>query len=163
MSTGKYDPLRRHLHQSNADELTLSLAEIEAILDAKLPPSARSQRAWWGNRRRGALQARAWLDVDYRVETIELDEQNYRDGHITFRRLGLYELRRKEGKVVWTGEMIRALRQQLGLSQVELADELGMRQQTISEWENSVYMPRRSSSKLLTFFAERAGFEYKAD
>ena len=163
MSTGKYDPLRQYLHQSNADELTLSLAEIEAILDAKLPPSARSQRAWWGNRRRGALQARAWLDVDYRVESIELEAADYRSGRITFRKLGLYELRREEGQVVWTGEMIRALRQRLGLSQMELADELGMRQQTISEWENSVYMPRRSSSKLLTFFAERAGFEYKAD
>ncbi len=163
MSTGKYDPLRHHLHQSNADELTLSLAEIETILDAKLPPSARSQRAWWGNRRRGALQARAWLDVDYRVETIELDEKNYRAGRVTFRKLGLYELRREGGEVVWTGEMIRALRQRLGLSQMELADELGMRQQTISEWENSVYMPRRSSSKLLTYFAEHAGFEYKAD
>ena len=163
MSTGKYDPLRYYLHQSNADELTLSLAEIEAILDAKLPPSARSQRAWWGNRRRGALQARAWLDVDYRVETIKLDTEDYRSGRIAFRKLGLYELRREEGQVVWTGEMIRALRQRLGLSQMELADELGMRQQTISEWENSVYMPRRSSSKLLTYFAERAGFEYKAD
>ncbi len=163
MSTGKYDPLRQYLQQSHADELTLSLAEIEELLGARLPPSARGQRAWWGNRRTGALQARAWLDVDYRVETIALDAENYRSGCITFRKLGLYELQRKEGKVVWTGQMIRALRQQLGLSQEELAEGLGMRQQTISEWENEVYAPRRSSTKLLTFFAERAGFEYKAD
>jgi DNA-binding transcriptional regulator YiaG len=36
----------------------------------------------------------------------------------------------------WTKEDIRALRQHLKLTQVKLAEELGTRQQTISEWEN---------------------------
>jgi len=50
----------------------------------------------------------------------------------------------------------------LGLSQRELAEELGTRQQTISEWETGQYRPRGASVRLLTLVAERAGFQYEA-
>ena len=58
---------------------------------------------------------------------------------------------------------INALRKHLGLTQQELADELGTRQQTISEWETGMYKPRGTSITLLTIVAERAHFEYKAE
>jgi len=51
----------------------------------------------------------------------------------------------------------------LGLTQQKLADEMGTRQQTISEWETGMYQPRGASSRLLTIIAERADFEYQAD
>lgn len=60
----------------------------------------------------------------------------------------------------WDATKVRSLRQHLGLSQGELADELGTRQQTISEWETGRYSPRGASSRLLSIVAERAGFEY---
>ncbi len=41
-----------------------------------------------------------------------------------------------------------------------MADELGTRQQTVSEWETSLYRPRGASARLLTIIAERAGFKY---
>ena len=66
-------------------------------------------------------------------------------------------------KVRWDGEGIRALRRHLGLTQQELADELGTRQQTISEWETGMYQPRGASSRLLTIIAERAEFKYQVD
>jgi len=50
----------------------------------------------------------------------------------------------------------------LGLTQQRMADELGTRQQTISEWETGMYRPRGASSRLLTIIAERAGFDYEA-
>ena len=62
----------------------------------------------------------------------------------------------------WDSERIRALRRHLGLTQRELADRLGTRQQTISEWEKGMYKPRGASSTLLSIVAERAKFEYKA-
>ena len=62
----------------------------------------------------------------------------------------------------WDGEQIHALRRHLGLTQHELADRLGTRQQTISEWETGMYKPRGASSTLLSIVAERAKFEYKA-
>jgi len=63
----------------------------------------------------------------------------------------------------WDSEQIRALRRHLGLTQRELADRLGTRQQTISEWEIGLYKPRGASSTLLSIVAERAKFEYEAN
>jgi DNA-binding transcriptional regulator YiaG len=51
----------------------------------------------------------------------------------------------------------------MDLSQAELAERLGVRQQTISEWETGVYQPKRAMSRLLTLVAERAGFPYRTE
>lgn len=63
----------------------------------------------------------------------------------------------------WDSERIRALRSHLGLTQRAMAESLGTRQQTISEWEIGLYQPRGASSTLLSIVAERANFKYKAD
>jgi len=70
--------------------------------------------------------------------------------------------RRKKKKRQWSKEEVRALRQHLNLTQVKLAEELGTRQQTISEWEKGIYRPRGTSATLLSIVAERSGFAYKA-
>ena len=62
----------------------------------------------------------------------------------------------------WDSSHIRALRSHMGLTQRELAETLGTRQQTISEWEKGLYRPRGASSTLLTIVAERAQFRYRA-
>jgi len=49
------------------------------------------------------------------------------------------------------------------LTQAKLAKELGVRQQTVSEWEKGVYTPTRAFSKYLTIVAEKASFHYEAD
>jgi len=69
---------------------------------------------------------------------------------------------RRKPKVHWDSEGIKALRAYLGLTQQELADELGTRQQTISEWETGMYRPRGASATLLSLIAERASFNYTA-
>ncbi|OGO21991.1 MAG: hypothetical protein A2Z28_03680 [Chloroflexi bacterium RBG_16_51_9] len=66
------------------------------------------------------------------------------------------------GRRQWDRQRIRALRSHLGLTQRELADRLGTRQQTISEWEIGLYTPRGASATLLSMVAERAEFEYRA-
>jgi len=63
----------------------------------------------------------------------------------------------------WKKESIRALRRHLGLTQTKLAEELGIRQQTISEWETGMYQPRGTSATLLSIVAERSGFAYQAE
>jgi len=68
---------------------------------------------------------------------------------------------RKEKTVRWDGRRVRALRTHLGVTQEELAEELGTRQQTISEWETGKYRPRGTSSTLLGVVAERCGFTYR--
>ena len=67
------------------------------------------------------------------------------------------------GQRNWDSEQIRALRLHLGLTQRELAERLGTRQQTISEWELGLYKPRGASSTLLSIVAERAEFGYEVD
>ena len=62
--------------------------------------------------------------------------------------------------MIWDAARVRALRQHLGLSQSELARELNVRQQTVSEWETGQYRPRGASARLLSLVAERAGFRY---
>lgn len=47
------------------------------------------------------------------------------------------------------------------LSQAEMAQELGIRQQTVSEWETGKYQPRGASATLLSVVAERADFHYE--
>jgi DNA-binding transcriptional regulator YiaG len=62
----------------------------------------------------------------------------------------------------WDKERIQALRHHLGLTQQEMAERLGTRQQTISEWETGMYQPRGASSTLLSMVAEKADFTYEA-
>jgi DNA-binding transcriptional regulator YiaG len=69
---------------------------------------------------------------------------------------------KKEKQNRWDGEKIRALRTHLNLTQNEMAEQLGTRQQTISEWEKGMYCPRGASSTLLSIVAERAKFKYQA-
>ena len=60
----------------------------------------------------------------------------------------------------WDAESIRALRLFLDVSQSVFANYLGVRQQTVSEWETGVYRPRGASGTLLSLIAEQASFRY---
>ncbi|MFP4436790.1 MAG: helix-turn-helix domain-containing protein [Chloroflexaceae bacterium] len=60
----------------------------------------------------------------------------------------------------WNSRRIKALREHLQLTQRQMADELQVRQQTISEWETGIHTPHRSTQKILSMVAERAGFDY---
>jgi DNA-binding transcriptional regulator YiaG len=62
----------------------------------------------------------------------------------------------------WNKERVQALRRHLGLTQQRMADQLGTRQQTISEWETGMYQPRGASATLLSMVAKEARFEYDA-
>lgn len=68
----------------------------------------------------------------------------------------------KDNREQWNSERIQALRRHLGLTQRELSDRLGTRQQTISEWETGMYQPRGASATLLSIIAEQAKFHYQA-
>jgi DNA-binding transcriptional regulator YiaG len=63
----------------------------------------------------------------------------------------------------WDEQSIKALRQHLGLTQVEMAAKLGTRQQTISEWEKGMYQPRGTSVTLLSIVADGSGFAWDAE
>lgn len=154
----KYQPLLEYLRQSDRQEVTLTFVELETLLGTSLPESARQKRSWWSNRSRGALQASAWMSAGYAVEALDLAAEQ-----VTFRKPpAVYQIKRAKDTLLWDSESIRALRSHMGLTQAELAKELGMRQQTISEWEKGLYSPTRATSKHLTLVAEKAEFRYEA-
>jgi DNA-binding transcriptional regulator YiaG len=155
----KYQPLLEFLRDSNQDDVTLTFAEIEALMNDSLPDSARSKRAWWSNRGQGALQASAWMEAGYRVEDVDLDSQR-----VTFRRpTSKPKAQRVGDTALWNSELIKELRLHMGLTQAEFAKQLGVRQATVSEWENGVYEPTRSKSKHLELVAQMVGFAYQQE
>lgn len=66
-------------------------------------------------------------------------------------------------KFIWDAQNIKTLRTHLGLTQDALSEQLGTRQQTISEWERGMYCPRGASAKLLSIIAEKANFSYQVE
>jgi DNA-binding transcriptional regulator YiaG len=72
---------------------------------------------------------------------------------------------RKANKTLfsWDEKSIKALRQHLGFTQMEMATKLGTRQQTISEWEKGMYQPRGASVTLLSIVADSAGFQWDTE
>jgi putative transcriptional regulator len=68
---------------------------------------------------------------------------------------------RRRVRYQWDAESVRALREHLGMTQQQMSEELGTRQQTISEWETGMYRPRGGMNRLLTLVAERVGFAYQ--
>ena len=151
----KYRPLFDTLSQSGKDQVVLTFGEIEARLAGKLPPSARLSRSWWSNRR-GILPASAWMEAGYQVVDVDLAGER-----VTFRRpVRRYEIRREGDIILWDSGLVKALRSHMDMNQTQFAGELGVRQQTISEWENGIYAPSRAMCKYLSLVADRAGFTY---
>ena len=155
----KYSPLFNYLRECGEKDITLSFAEIERMLIRPLPKSAHKNRGWWSNRRTGLSQSKAWMEAGYHVIGLSLEEKT-----VSFRKpTAVYNVEREDGVVMWDGPLIWTLRHHMDLSQADMAEELGVRQQTISEWETGMYRPKRSMSKYLMMIAEKAGFTYGED
>ncbi|WP_420889982.1 DUF7662 domain-containing protein [Deinococcus psychrotolerans] len=75
----KYVRLAEHLRRSSQDSLTLTYEEMEGILHAPFPSSARKHRAWWSNSVQGHSQASAWLNERWQVASVQ-------PGSVTFQR-----------------------------------------------------------------------------
>jgi hypothetical protein len=152
-SGSKYVGLYEALRRRGEPVVELTLAEIERLVGEPLPDSARTGSAFWSNRR-GGLQSAAWLAAGFRVTRFDRRRRRVRFERPNPRGPS------KRGKkgASWDGEAVRALREHLALNQEGMADVLGVRQQTISEWETGAYAPSRSRSKHLDLVAEEAGF-----
>jgi hypothetical protein len=69
----KYDPLTAFLHRQERDTIRMSFQRLEKIIAASLPPTARSDRTWWGNTfNRTRVQAHAWLNAGWKVDVVDL-------------------------------------------------------------------------------------------
>lgn len=151
----KYYPLFDYLQRCDQPEVLLTLSQIETLIEGKLPASAWQKKAWWSNRDSdSALQAGAWISAGYHADSVDLNQKT-----ITFRKFkAQYNIQQIEGKILWNSDAIRALRKHMGMTQDQFAQEVGVRRQTVSEWENGKYEPDRPVTKLLGLIAEQADF-----
>ncbi len=80
---GRYAALADWLQSrpGRVDQVQLSLAQIEKIIQTELPASARIQRAWWANGT-GYGHAQLWREAGWRANSIDLVE-----GRLTFSRI----------------------------------------------------------------------------
>ena len=67
---------------------------------------------------------------------------------------------KKQKKYEWDSEKVKALREYLGFTQTQFAQELGILQQTVSQWECGYHYPKGASVKVLNLVAEKAKFKY---
>lgn len=155
----KYYPLFEYLQQcqqgATRPQLSLTFDQIEDILGKSLPGSA-LKRAWWSNRdTAGALQAGAWVSAGYHVESVDFEARL-----VVFAPFQAdYVILRKDDAILWDRSAVKALRKHMGLTQAKFAQELGVRRQTVSEWENGVYEPDRSTAKHLELIAKQKEFD----
>ena len=135
----------------------MTFTEIEKLIGNKLPRSARSTRAWWANT--PTTQSESWLSVDWLVDYVNFvtEEVTFRPKRITYR---VTPIRRRPS---WSPDRIKELRDHAGWTQQELADRMGVRQQTISEWETGLHIPRYSTSKHLNLIAKEVQFAYQVE
>jgi hypothetical protein len=74
----RYDPIYRWLGSKTEKQISLSFAQLEEVLGAPLPVSARAHFEWWANAR-GAkphVQCRAWLDAGYKTVAVDLANES---------------------------------------------------------------------------------------
>lgn len=153
--SSKYYPLHEHLKRCDADTVTLTFQAVEDLLKTTLPASAFKKKAWWSNRDSpSALQASAWVQASFHVQTVDLKQQT-----VTFKKFQVqYNIQRNDSGVIWNSESIKALRKHMGATQSQFAEQMGVRRQTVSEWENGVYEPDRSTTKHLELMAKQQAF-----
>jgi len=67
----RYLPLAEHLGKARGKRVKLSLAQIDKLLGAPLPDSARKFRTFWANS--DTPQGRAWSGAGYRLSDADLE------------------------------------------------------------------------------------------
>lgn len=119
---GKYDPITTYFEQMNGDtpEVALTFGEIERILSAPLPNTARTDRTWWANTH-SSNHGSKWLVAGWQVSAVDLPA-----GQIRFAKRGSVP-RRKSSGYDRLGEFFLQLpeeQQQLALSFVDIENIL---------------------------------------
>ena len=81
---GKYRYLSNYLLKSGKDVIELTFSQIEEILQAKLPPSARQNRTMWANTKTHS-NALSWMNVGYYTADLDMENET-----VKFERVKVY-------------------------------------------------------------------------
>lgn len=78
----KYDALGVYLKRQPGDRVPITFVEIEKVIGAKLPPSARKHRPWWSNNPDNSVMTKVWLDAGFESEQVDISARK-----LVFRRV----------------------------------------------------------------------------
>lgn len=78
----KYSALGDYLKRQRHDRVPMTFGEIEKLIGAKLPPSARKHRPWWSNNASNHVNAKIWLDAGFASEQVDMEKHQ-----LVFRRV----------------------------------------------------------------------------
>jgi hypothetical protein len=72
----KYDPLHDYLasQAGETQELTMTFSHLDQLVRG-LPQSARSRQEWWDNTSDARVQVRAWQQVGWHVQSVDLEAE----------------------------------------------------------------------------------------
>jgi hypothetical protein len=79
-----YTPLRHYLETIESSEWKATFCDIEHVLCASLPSSARKHNAWWSNTTIGHTHARTWLNSGWKTANVNIEREMVtflRNGH----------------------------------------------------------------------------------
>ena len=72
VNMSRYAPLQEYLQSNLGECVALTFTEIEEIIGAPLPRSARVHRPWWSNNLRNSTITRAWRNAGYKSERVDM-------------------------------------------------------------------------------------------
>jgi hypothetical protein len=78
---GKYAPLKAFLLAQDRDQVPMTFAEIEQVLQFPLPRSKRYP-AWWSNNASNNTMTREWLEAGFETESVDVAREK-----LVFRRV----------------------------------------------------------------------------
>lgn len=109
----RYAPLAIWLQSQPADKNIVkpSFAKIEQIIGGELPPSAYKHRAWWANDSVSHPQSQQWLDVDWRVASVNMTTQVVRFTRIQ---------ERQKAYIDFYSKLINELQKQPGFDHLQI-------------------------------------------
>ena len=82
----KYAALGEYLRKQLRERVPMTFGDIERVIGAKLPPSARRHRPWWSNNGRNSVMTKVWLDAGFVSEQVDMEGRR-----LVFRRVGSEE------------------------------------------------------------------------
>ena len=113
----KYRKLHSHLCGLATGEWRASFSDIEAIIGDKLPPAARTHRAWWANDATHT-HGQAWLVAGWKTEKVNMSAET-----LLFRRKDSLPARRRTLDEILPARSFGPWPEGLSLRREDLYDE----------------------------------------
>ncbi len=70
----KYDRLGTYLREQRMNEVPMTFAEIERVVETKLPKSQESQ-AWWSNSPSNNVMTKVWLSAGFETTQVDMERK----------------------------------------------------------------------------------------